>query len=253
MKELRKIMLVEDDDNIRAIATRTLEKLGGFKVTACPSGIDALNQISTDTPQLIIMDVMMPELSGIETLQKLKLREDTKDIPVIFSTARVQPSQVEEYKKMDVIGVISKPFDPMALGDLVKNIWLDYTQTQSTSPSPKEQTKKNSEAIASLFQAYANSFPEKLTNILDDWDKLHDKEITPQDWHRLHFNVHQLGGSSGSFGFSEESILLRKLENIIEPFRKSPAPPSAFKTIDEITTELKVKLDKHIAKKNAFL
>lgn len=125
MTELKKILYVEDDEDIAEIATMTLEEIGGFEVKHCLSGVQALDNLATYNPQLILMDVMMPEMDGPETLKHMQQKGIADNIPVIFMTAKAQTHEQEEYKKMGAVGVIVKPFDPMALCDTIKALWRE--------------------------------------------------------------------------------------------------------------------------------
>ncbi|MDC0662987.1 response regulator [Marinobacter sp. SS21] len=123
MTELKRIMYVEDEPDIRAVAELALSAVGGFEVQLCESGEQALDSAEAFQPDLILLDVMMPRLDGPETLQALRQNPLLAGIPVAFMTAKVQPSEVEAYKALGAIDVIAKPFDPMTLSDTVRAIW----------------------------------------------------------------------------------------------------------------------------------
>ena len=123
MTELQRIMHVEDDPSIQQVAKIALEAVGGFTVHTCSSGQQALDDYQAFTPQLILMDVMMPGMDGPETFRALRGMPETRKIPVVFMTAKVQAAEVESYRAMGAVAVIPKPFDPMALGDKVREIW----------------------------------------------------------------------------------------------------------------------------------
>lgn len=125
--QLENILYVEDEPDIQAIAKISLENIGGFKIRIANTGAQALDELESYTPQLILMDVMMPELDGISTLGRLKEDKDRCSIPVIFMTAKAQPQEIESYRGMGAIDVITKPFDPMTLPDRVKEIWNNFT------------------------------------------------------------------------------------------------------------------------------
>ena len=110
-----KILLAEDDLSIRTIAKLTLQKVGGHDVTGVEDGDQALEKARTEKFDLIILDGMMPRLDGFETCKQLKADEQTKDIPVIFMTAKVQKQEVEAYLRMGALGVITKPFNPLTI------------------------------------------------------------------------------------------------------------------------------------------
>jgi len=123
VKELRRILLVEDEPDIQAVARVALEAVGGFTVEMCNSGREALDRVLDCKPDLILMDVMMPGLDGPSTLKQLRAAPETAAYPVIFMTAKVQSHEVARYKEIGGLGVIAKPFDPMTLADSVRSLW----------------------------------------------------------------------------------------------------------------------------------
>lgn len=120
---LEKIMLVEDDRDVRTIAVMSLEMVGGFKVMACESGEAALAEVESFAPQLILLDVMMPGMTGPETLTRLRALPASAATPVAFMTAKVQPDEIRKLLALGAIEVIAKPFDPMTMPDQVKALW----------------------------------------------------------------------------------------------------------------------------------
>ncbi len=125
MSELMKIVCVEDDPDIRAIIKLALSDLGGFDIALYASGLEALEQVEQFQPQLIMLDVMMPGIDGVETLKQLRARTLTEKTPAIFMTAKAQPNEVQQYIQAGAIGVIIKPFDPISLADQVKELWFE--------------------------------------------------------------------------------------------------------------------------------
>lgn len=133
MNELRRILLVEDDPDIQIVAQLALMDLAGFEVEICSSGLEALAKAPNFNPDLILLDVMMPELDGLSTLKELRSKSFAAQTPVIFMTAKAQPEEVAEYRRLGALDVIVKPFDPMCLGDEVRRIWA--AQSASHAPS----------------------------------------------------------------------------------------------------------------------
>jgi two-component system, OmpR family, response regulator len=123
MPELTRILHVEDDPSIQAVAKVALEAVGGFKVLSCSSGQEALDQIQGFAPDFILLDVMMPGMDGPQTLEKLRRLVDIGLIPVAFMTAKVQPAEIQHYRSLGARDVIIKPFDPMQLAAQVRQIW----------------------------------------------------------------------------------------------------------------------------------
>ena len=123
MKELTRILMVEDEPDIQAVARVALEAVGGFTVEMCSSGREALEKVGACAPDLILMDVMMPGMDGPSTLKALRDNPLTVGYPVIFMTAKVQSHEVARYRDIGALGVIAKPFDPMTLSSTVRSIW----------------------------------------------------------------------------------------------------------------------------------
>ena len=124
MKALEKILYIEDEPDIQAVARLALEALGGFEVETCSSGRAGLERALTWVPDLILLDVMMPDMDGPSTLSALRQVPGLAGIPVVFMTAKVQPQELAHYRALGAVDVIAKPFDPMTLAAQVLGIWL---------------------------------------------------------------------------------------------------------------------------------
>lgn len=120
---LEKIMYIEDEPDITAIAQIALGDMGGFNLTCCSSGREALKKAPEFKPDLFLIDVMMPEMDGPTTLKELRKIPEFEQTPVIFMTAKAQAAEIKEYIAMGALCVITKPFDPLKLTDTIKNIW----------------------------------------------------------------------------------------------------------------------------------
>lgn len=126
MNKLETILHIEDEPDIREVARMTMEALGGFTVHSCASGREAIEQAPDRQPDLILLDVMMPNMDGPTTLSELRKLPGLSDTPVIFMTAKIQPLEVEQYLKLGATGVIAKPFDPMSFCDEIRKIWSEH-------------------------------------------------------------------------------------------------------------------------------
>ena len=133
MSELLKILYVDDEEDIRAIVELALGMDPDMDVVSSSSGGDALRQIDQRgwMPDLAILDVMMPNMSGIELLAELRRREDTTSLPVVFITASARSAEVER-NSVGAIGVTSKPFDVINFPSLVRKI---YEASRAEEPS----------------------------------------------------------------------------------------------------------------------
>lgn len=114
MSQIR-ILHVDDEPDIHEIVDASLSLNPDFQVRACASGVDALATAAVWSPELILLDVMMPKMDGPTTLAELRKDPRTSEIPVLFMTARAQKREIEQFIAMGAQGVISKPFDPMTL------------------------------------------------------------------------------------------------------------------------------------------
>ncbi|MEQ1774758.1 MAG: response regulator [Burkholderiales bacterium] len=124
-KRLEHLLCAEDDPDLQLILEAALG-FGGLAAVVCESGIHLLKKIAARTPDLILLDVMMPGLDGPATMLELRKLSQTKNTPVIFVTARVQPSEVQRYLDLGAIAVIPKPFDPATLASRIKDIWREH-------------------------------------------------------------------------------------------------------------------------------
>lgn len=123
-KQLHNILYAEDEEDIRSIAQIALEDIGSFTVRYCNNGHEVLDAIKSFLPDLLLLDVMMPEMDGPTTLKELRKIEIYASIPAIFMTAKIQTNELEEYKSIGAIEVIGKPFDPMTLAESIQKAWM---------------------------------------------------------------------------------------------------------------------------------
>ena len=126
--ELKKILYIEDDLDIQEVARMALEVVGNYEIALCSSGRDALKVVTEFSPDLILLDVMMPGMDGLSTLEALRTLPDAADTPVVFVTAKVQANEIAQYRQLGAIEVIAKPFDPMNLADDVRQLWERHNE-----------------------------------------------------------------------------------------------------------------------------
>ncbi|MEH2070378.1 MAG: response regulator [Nostoc sp.] len=111
----RNILIVDDEEDVQAIAKLGLEMGAGWNVLTACSGREALNIAANFKLDVILLDMMMPDMDGRATLQQLKANPATQSIPVILLTAKVQDSDRNSFTGLDVAAVFAKPFRPLKL------------------------------------------------------------------------------------------------------------------------------------------
>jgi CheY-like chemotaxis protein len=205
---LQTILYVEDDDNIAEIASITLEEIGNFKVRRCKSGKEALSLIPDYQPQLILMDVMMPQMDGPETLHHLRKLPEGASIPVVFMTARTQKHEQKAYITLGAIGVITKPFNPLLLCESINRLWEQANVLPHQPASLKEELKE----ISLLFQ-------KNLLKFLPLYKQLHHHlehgELKDPIVSDVYYEIHKVAGSASLFGFIALGKSAERLEHII--------------------------------------
>ena len=119
----RRVLVVDDEEAIREIAALSMQSVGGHEVLTAASGAEALLMAVEESPEVILLDVMMPELDGPTTAVRLQDDERSRGIPVILLTAKVHARDTARLGRLEgVRGIIAKPFDPMTLPQQVAEI-----------------------------------------------------------------------------------------------------------------------------------
>jgi len=120
-------MVVEDDPDIAGILELSLQKIGKFEITLFPDALAALAALEQQQPDVVLMDVMMPGLSGIDALPKLRQTRGGRACVVIFITANASPALRAESVARGAAAVITKPFDVVGLATTVNDIWREHS------------------------------------------------------------------------------------------------------------------------------
>ncbi|MBF0380738.1 MAG: response regulator [Magnetococcales bacterium] len=122
-RPLDRILYAEDEPDIQEVAVLALETVGEFNLKLCNTGKEAVAAAPEYKPDLLLFDVMMPEMDGPTAFQEIRTLPGMESIPVIFMTAKVQPEEIAKYKELGALDVIPKPFDPMNLAQAVRDCW----------------------------------------------------------------------------------------------------------------------------------
>jgi CheY-like chemotaxis protein len=120
---LRTVLYVDDEPDIREIVELALGLVEGLNVEVCESGERALQRLPDITPDLVLLDVMMPGTDGPTTLQRMRADPRFANIPVVFVTAKAMPAEVARFRELGAVAVIAKPFDPLQFGQQIVAIW----------------------------------------------------------------------------------------------------------------------------------
>ena len=126
MEELKRILHVDDDEDIRVIVKMALELVGQFEVDQYASGPEAIDAAPGLTPQMFLLDVMMPEMTGEETWQRLRMIPGLENVPAVFLTAKAETAFADRLLDQGCLAVITKPFDPVDLCAKLSQHWADF-------------------------------------------------------------------------------------------------------------------------------
>ncbi|OBU88217.1 hypothetical protein MY55_01425 [Chromobacterium subtsugae] len=116
------LMFIDDDQDIRSIFAFAFEQEQDMEIKLCASSIDAISWAEASPPDIIVLDVMMPEMDGPNTFSRLKAIPALALTPIIFLTAKVQKQEIERLKALGATAVIEKPFNPLELPGLIRSL-----------------------------------------------------------------------------------------------------------------------------------
>ncbi|MEO8035691.1 MAG: ATP-binding protein [Acidobacteriota bacterium] len=116
------LLVIDDEEDIREVIRTGLQLTEGWTVVTATGGVEGAAVARATGPDAILLDVMMPGIDGPRTLLALQAQDATKDIPVIFLTAKVQAAERQRFMQLGVRGIIAKPFDPLTLGQQVRDL-----------------------------------------------------------------------------------------------------------------------------------
>lgn len=119
---LTRLLHLDDDPDILEIGRISLEIGGAFDLVQCTNGPDAVRLAETFRPDVLLLDYMLPGMSGTQVYDAIRRIDGLEYAPVIFMTARVQSTEVDMLLATGAAGVISKPFDPVNLGSRIIEI-----------------------------------------------------------------------------------------------------------------------------------
>lgn len=129
---LRHVFIIDDDELLRSIARFGFESVGGFRVSEAETGAEAIGMNLPESPDVLLLDVMMPLIDGPKTLESLRSSNLFSQTPIIFLTANHLEDEVNRLLSLSVAGVIRKPFKPLELPGQVSRIlgWDEFMGSQ---------------------------------------------------------------------------------------------------------------------------
>lgn len=226
MPELIRVLYVEDEPDIRELTELALED-EGFELVSCASGPQALERAPGLKPDLILVDVMMPGMDGPTTVGHLRGLPHLSATPVVFMTAKVQPSELAQYKDLGALGVISKPFDAMTLAGALRELLA----MQATAPRPERSIP----GLDELDRVFATSLQDRLAKIREAFART--RTAPPGEFPfdaPLRRLAHSLAGGAGTFGFRRLGERARALElRLLSPGLRLPLPPEVGRAVEE--------------------
>lgn len=202
---LRRISYIEDEPDIRSIAEFALTQIGGFVVDICASGSEAIDKAPAFQPDLILLDVMMPGMDGIETFKRIQKIPGLAMTPVVFMTAKAMQHEVTRYRSLGAADVIAKPFDAMALPNQLRKIW-EHVQQQKGVPTAQVQLRT---LLQGLYTSLLNQVETLGQFIGESGDPGADKVLLMSEALDL---IHKIKGGGGSIGFPKVSRAAATLE-----------------------------------------
>jgi CheY-like chemotaxis protein len=119
---MKRILVVDNEEYIQEVTKICLETVAGWEVITAGSGMECVSKASVEMPDAILLDVMMPDIDGIATFEKLRANPTTQNIPVILLTAKIQASDRRRYAEQGIKYAIAKPFNPTELANQISAI-----------------------------------------------------------------------------------------------------------------------------------
>ena len=202
-------MIVEDDPDVRELVRLALGAETGFAVDECTTAVDALEAIERSGPDLVLLDVMMPEVDGMSLARALRGRAATCGVGIVFMTACLRPGDIAGYADVGALDVIAKPFDPSKLGRRLR-------RALSSGAAAGERDTFRDLAQESMGRGYRSELEDRVRDIERALGT--SLSLNAAEAGRAAVMAHRLAGSAAAFGLDAVSAAARALEDALGRF-----------------------------------
>jgi len=215
-RPLKQVLVVDDDPDLLAVVSLSLTALAGYSVQTCDSPLQALASAESFGPDLILLDLMMPGLDGFGVLHALRDSPSAGRIPVVFMSAVGDRRQILQHEGVDCLGVISKPFDPVRLPEVLEEFWQLHAERRAEAHRREFETLRSS---------YIGELAEKMTAMqataavlaAEGWDRSALQSLAQL--------AHRIAGTAGLYRLAALSRSAGALEEIVNRLLSGPIWP----------------------------
>ncbi len=200
-----KVLVVDDSDIIRH-ALKTFFEDYNFEVLTCHDGLEGVQKAAEFKPDIIFLDLMMPNFDGLKMLQVIKVLDNLKNIPVIVISANTDKRNVLAAVEAGANRVISKPLQKETIIKYVNEILGSETLSKSKKKKSLADNEK-SDIQKSLIKFFMDGFPEKKIKI--------QSAIQTRNKELLRMIIHEIRGNGGMMGYNELTNLAAEVEEKI--------------------------------------
>ncbi len=235
---LRKVLLADDDPDLRRLVQLSLTRVAKWQVVVASTGEAAVELACKEKPDLVVMDVSMPGMDGPTALRRLRENPETREIPVIFITARALPEEIEQHLAAGAAGVVTKPFDPLELPARLVDLLA-----ARTGDAPQSLPGA---AIVDVLQAdraaFVAALPDKVAALAEALDRARADRAACAD---ARTRAHRLRGSAGVHGLLAVAEAAGSIEEALVALESpSGLPAEAWRTVDEAIGRLRVTMSR---------
>ncbi len=201
---LRSVLLVDDEPILLDIAALALRATGTIEVVTAGSGVEAVEAAAAKRPDVVLLDVLMPDMDGRATLAALRARPETASVPVVFMTGLSHPEEAEELRALGALGIIRKPFQPATLAaDLSRMLDLPVQALTAQGRAAIEEARADPILFRDKVRELATAF--------DVVRRFGGREAIDT----LRLLAHRLRGTAGSYGLPLVGTAAGRIEDAL--------------------------------------